>query len=72
MKKLIWAVMIAFGLACLPFGGTALASQGQARAGHKTTAHARQAGKKGKSGKTSKHKARKHQAKHPARHYNAA
>jgi hypothetical protein len=35
MKKLIWTIIFAFGLAMLPFGGTALAGQG-----HKAAAHA--------------------------------
>lgn len=55
MKKLIWTIIIAFGLASLPFGGAALASQGTGWHHHKTFAHA---------GKAGKHHGKKHYAKH--------
>ena len=61
MKKLIWTVIVAFGLASLPFGGTALAGQGHG--GHKAIAHA------GKAGKHHGKKHQKHQAKHTAKHH---
>jgi hypothetical protein len=60
MKKLIWAIIVAFSLASLPFGGTALAGQGHGgKHGHKAAAHA---------GKAGKHHGKKHQAKHAAKH----
>jgi hypothetical protein len=60
MKKLIWTVIVAFGLASLPFGGTALAGQG-----HKAVAHAGKAGKH--QGK--KHNGKKHAGKHAGKHH---
>lgn len=53
MKKLIWTIVVVFGLASLPFGGTALAGQGHGGHGHKAIAHA------GKAGKVSKHAGKK-------------
>jgi hypothetical protein len=53
MKKLIWMIIAAFGLALLPFGGTALAGQGH----HKAAAHA------------GKHHGKKHHANHAGRHF---
>ena len=58
MKKLVWTIIVAFGLASLPFGGIALAGQGQGGHGHKAIAHA------GKAGKTGKHHGKKHHPKH--------
>lgn len=55
MKKLIWTVIVAFGLASLPFGGSALAGQGHGRQAHRTVAHA---------GKAVKHHGKKHHGKH--------
>jgi hypothetical protein len=57
MKKLIWAVIVAFGLASLPFGENAFAGQGHVRQAHKTAA---KAGKAGKMGKAGKHHGKKH------------
>ncbi len=59
MKKLIWTIIVAFGLASLPFGGNALAGQGKGGHGHKAAAHA---------GKAGKHHGKKHQAKHASKH----
>ena len=67
MKKLIWVIIVAFGLASLPFGGTAFAGQGQGGHRHKTVAHAGKVGKVGKvgkAGKAGKHHGKKHHAKH--------
>jgi hypothetical protein len=54
MKKLIWTIILAFGLATLPFGGTALAGQGHH---NKAAAHA------------GKHHGKKHHANHARRHF---
>ncbi|MGH7662671.1 MAG: hypothetical protein ACRENA_17350 [Vulcanimicrobiaceae bacterium] len=58
MKKLIWTIVLAFGLASLPFGGAAFAGQGWH--GHKAVAHA---------GKSGKHHGKKHHAKHAGNHH---
>jgi len=57
MQKVIWTIIVAFGLASLLFGGNALAGQG----GHaqKAAAHASNSGK---------HHGKKHQAKHASKH----
>jgi hypothetical protein len=58
MKKLIWAIIVAFGLASLPFGATALAGQGHGgKHGHKAAAHA------------GKHHGKKHLGKHAGKHH---
>ncbi len=57
MKKLIWTVIVAVGLAALPFSGSAFAGQGHNKQAHKSTA------KVGKAGKTGKHHGPKHQNK---------
>jgi len=57
MKILIWAIIIAVGLAALPFGGSAVAGQGQAKHAYKVAAHA------GKAGKAGKHHGKKHNNK---------
>jgi len=63
MKKLIWVIIVAFGLASLPFGGTALARPVQGGHRHKTVAHA------GKAGKAGKHHGKKHHAKHAGKRH---
>ena len=60
MKKLIWTIIVAFGLASLPMAGTAFAGQGEGGHGHKAAAHA---------GKTGKHHGKKHHAKHAGKHH---
>ena len=63
MKKLIWTIIVAFGLASLPFGGTAFAGQGKGGHGHKAAVHA------GKAAKAGKHHGKKHHAKHAGKHH---
>jgi len=60
MKKLIWMVIIAVGLAALPFGGSAYAGQAHHRQNHKIAAHA---------GKAGKHVGHKHHGKHAGKHH---
>lgn len=69
MKKLIWTIIVAFGLASLPFGGTVLAGQSQGGHGHKAVAHAGKAGKAGKTGKAGKKQGKKHRVKHAGKHH---
>lgn len=46
MKKLIWTIIVAFGLTSLPFGGTALAGQWHGGYGHKAAYAGKHHGKK--------------------------
>ena len=58
MKKLIWTVIVAVGLASLPLSGTALAGQWHGgKHGHKAAAHA------------GKHHGKKHHGKHAGKHH---
>ncbi len=60
MKKLIWTIIVAFGLASLPMSGTAFAGQGQGGKGDKAAAHA---------GKAGKHHGKKQHTKHAGKHH---
>ena len=59
MKKLIWTVIVAFGLASLPFGEAALAGQGQGGHNHKAITHASKPGKHHGKKKHGKHAGKK-------------